>query len=68
LRAAYLNGVHTLPPSEASEVLPARRTPLVLAVAIAVAAALLIAASLLWVSYGTTVFFEMLAAGIAACF
>jgi hypothetical protein len=67
LRAAYLNGVHTLPPSEASEVLPARRTPLVLAVAIA-AAALLIAASLLWVSYGTTVFFEMLAAGIAACF
>ena len=48
--------------------LPARRTPLVLAVAIAIAAALLIAASLLWVSYGTTVFFEMLAAGIAACF
>ncbi len=48
--------------------LPARRTPLVLAVAIAVAVALLMAASWLWVSYGTTVFFEMLAAGIAACF
>jgi hypothetical protein len=68
LRAAYLNGMQTLRPSEASEVLSARRVPLVLATAIAVAAALLIAASLLWVSYGTTVFFEMLASGIAACF
>jgi hypothetical protein len=68
LRAAYLNGVHTLRPSPASEALPARRMPLVLVAAIAVAATLLIAAMLLWASYGTTVFFEMIAAGIAACF
>jgi len=27
-----------------------------------------IAASALWIYYGTTVFFEMIAAGIAACF
>ena len=26
------------------------------------------AAALLWIYYGTTVFFEMIAAGIAACF
>jgi hypothetical protein len=55
--------------TQASQALPpSRRTPVVLAVGIAVAAALLIAASWLWVSYGTTVFFEMIAAGIAACF
>jgi len=27
-----------------------------------------LAASALWIYYGTTVFFEMIAAGIAACF
>lgn len=27
-----------------------------------------IAASALWMHYGTTVFFEMISAGIAACF
>lgn len=31
-------------------------------------ALLLIAAVALWARYGTTVFFEMIAAGIAACF
>ena len=35
---------------------------------IIVAAALLLAASVLWVKYGTALFFEMIASGIAACF
>lgn len=53
----------------ASDVLPpARRVPFALVAGLALAAALLVAAALLWVSYGTTVFFEMIAAGIAACF
>jgi hypothetical protein len=32
-----------------------------------VCAGLLVGASLLWIHYGTAVFFEMIAAGIAAC-
>jgi hypothetical protein len=35
---------------------------------IVVVAALLLAASVLWINYGTAVFFEMIASGIAACF
>ena len=31
-------------------------------------AAMLLGASVLWVHYGTAVFFEMIASGIAACF
>ena len=31
-------------------------------------AALLLGASVLWIHYGTAVFFEMIASGIAACF
>ena len=31
-------------------------------------AVLLLAAVLLWLHYGTTVFFEMIAVGFAACF
>jgi len=33
-----------------------------------VAAALLLGAAVLWIHYGTAVFFEMIATGIAACF
>jgi hypothetical protein len=52
-----------------TEVLPAaRRVPLALAIGLVVIAALLISAGVLWAKYGTAVFFEMLAAGIAACF
>jgi hypothetical protein len=55
--------------SPASDVLPrTRRIPVALVVGIAIATALLITAASLWVSYGTTVFFEMIASGIAACF
>jgi hypothetical protein len=32
------------------------------------AAVLVVAALILWAHYGTTVFFEMIAAGFAACF
>jgi hypothetical protein len=46
----------------------ARRTQLALGAAIGLGAVLLGGALLLWVQYGTAVFFEMLAAGIAACF
>jgi hypothetical protein len=33
-----------------------------------IVAGLLLVASVLWVKYGTAVFFEMIASGIAACF
>ena len=32
------------------------------------AAAILLGASVLWIHYGTAVFFEMITSGIAACF
>ena len=32
------------------------------------AAAMLLGAAVLWIHYGTAVFFEMIASGIAACF
>jgi len=35
---------------------------------IAVAMIILLATLVLWLHYGTTVFFEMIAAGFAACF
>jgi hypothetical protein len=41
---------------------------LALGLALGLAAVLLLAALLLWSRYGTAVFFEMIAAGIAACF
>lgn len=60
--------MQTMGQTQGSDVLPpARRVPVALVVGIAGAAGLLIAAALLWASYGTTVFFEMIAAGIAAC-
>ena len=36
--------------------------------AAAIGALAIAAAAVLWIYYGTTVFFEMIAAGIAACF
>jgi hypothetical protein len=48
---------------------PARRAGAVVAIAAAgLGAALVLGALILWVRYGTTVFFEMIASGIAACF
>ena len=41
---------------------------LALGAAIGLVAVLLTAALLLWSRYGTAVFFEMIAAGVAACF
>jgi hypothetical protein len=46
----------------------ARRSSLALAAALGLVAVLLTGAVLLWANYGTAVFFEMIAAGIAACF
>jgi hypothetical protein len=48
---------------------PSRRLASVIAVAGAgFAAALLLGALVLWYHYGTAVFFEMIASGIASCF
>jgi hypothetical protein len=48
---------------------PARRAGTVVAIAAAgLGAVLLLGALILWVRYGTAVFFEMIASGIAACF
>jgi hypothetical protein len=48
---------------------PSRRAASVIVVAGAgFAAALLLGALVLWYHYGTAVFFEMIASGIAACF
>jgi hypothetical protein len=48
---------------------PARsKAPAIMAVGAAVGAAFLLAALGLWSHYGTAVFFEMIASGIAACF
>ena len=48
---------------------PSRRVAAVIVVAGAgFAAALLLGAVVLWYHYGTAVFFEMIASGIAACF
>lgn len=49
------------------------RSPNRLAMAVTVAAAMvgavaLVAAGVLWLRYGTAVFFQTLAAGLAACF
>jgi len=48
---------------------PSRRLTWIVAVAgIGLAVALLFGALVLWFHYGTTVFFEMIASGISACF
>jgi hypothetical protein len=49
--------------------LPARRlTPAMLVAGAVVGAAILLGTLVLWFHYGTAVFFEMIASGIAACF
>jgi len=53
-------------PEIASSLRPNGR-PLILAAAVA-AGMLVAAASALWVYYGSAVFYEMIVAGIAACF
>jgi hypothetical protein len=62
-----------LPISAAHEVISAARPSRRLAQVIVVAgagfgAAVLVGALVLWFHYGTAVFFEMLASGIAGCF
>ena len=48
---------------------PARRlAPAMVVASVALGAAILLGALVLWFHYGTAVFFEMIASGIAACF
>jgi hypothetical protein len=48
---------------------PARRLAPAIAVAgVALGVAILLGTLVLWFHYGTAIFFEMIAAGIAACF
>jgi hypothetical protein len=54
-------------PEIVSSTLRTTSRPLVLAAAVA-AGMLLAAALALWAYYGSTVFYEMIAAGLAACF
>jgi hypothetical protein len=46
----------------------ARAATVIVWSAAALGALAVLAAAVLWICYGTTVFFEMIAAGIAACF
>jgi hypothetical protein len=56
-------------PEMPSEPRPGRGlAPVIVAGGVAVGAVILLAALVLWFRYGTAVFFEMIAAGINACF
>jgi len=61
------------PISTQHEIIPASRpsrrvTSVIVVAGTGFAAALLLGALVLWYHYGTAVFFEMIASGIAACF
>jgi hypothetical protein len=47
---------------------PSRASPALVMSGAGLGVALLVGALVLWFHYGTTVFFEMVASGIAACF
>jgi hypothetical protein len=56
-------------PTELPAALPARRGGRTLAIGLSLLGVAILIASLgLWFRYGTTVFFETIAAGIAGCF
>ena len=57
-----LNGMDSAPPPKA------RAASAIVWSAAVLGAMAVTAAAMLWMYYGTTVFFEMIAAGIAACF
>jgi hypothetical protein len=56
----------SLPQQAATSAFPAAR--LIVWTIAAVVGALVVAAAVLWVHYGTAVFYEMILTGIAACF
>jgi hypothetical protein len=59
----------SLPQAEMTARRPPRGVAFVVVVGSAVVfVAMLLAAVALWIRYGTAVFFEMIAAGLAACF
>jgi hypothetical protein len=47
---------------------PRRLAPAMLVAGVVLGAAILLGTLVLWFHYGTAVFFEMIASGIAACF
>jgi hypothetical protein len=56
-------------PDELAAALPARRGGRTVAIGVAAVVSLILVAALaLWFRYGTAVFFETIAAGIAGCF
>ncbi len=56
-------------PAELPDSLPARRAgPAVAIAGLTLGAMVFLAALMLWLHYGTTVFFETIVAGIAGCF
>jgi hypothetical protein len=56
-------------PDQLSAMLPTRNARFGVAIVLAAAGAvILVAAAALWFHYGTAVFFETIAAGIAGCF
>ena len=59
-----LSTPQALPPTSR----PARLAGAVVIGGAALGVLLLVAAAILWLHYGTTVFFEMIASGFAACF
>jgi hypothetical protein len=70
--SAYL-GAMARPISAPNDVLPttppkARAASVIVWGAAVLGALAVVAAAALWIYYGTAVFFEMIAAGIAACF
>ena len=57
------------PPEMPAVLQPARGiAPAIVVGGVVLGLAILLAALLLWIYYGTAVFFEMIASGIAACF
>jgi hypothetical protein len=62
---AYVKGPETAAMPEIASSLRSNGIPLMLA---AVAGVLVAAASALWAYYGSTVFFDMVVAGLQACF
>ena len=57
-------------PQEMPSILPPARkvAPAIMVAGAALGAAVLLGTLVLWFHYGTAVFFEMIASGIAACF
>jgi hypothetical protein len=63
-----LNSAHQGPLLRSAERRPSGVAFAIIVAGAVVAAGTLLAAAFLWIRYGTAVFFEMIATGLAACF